>query len=158
LKETGEEQPLKSAEEIYIKVYIKSEADLPKIKDNYIIKEKALDYVTQMTLDPLSKCDRDILLKGCDWYLIEVSQPIKDITDLPYPNHISKHQTDINIGWIRAMKYMKNQPVKDITDEEMREYVITELKSHVVHPNPLTPSEINVLNICCNYIKNHGKI
>jgi hypothetical protein len=25
---------------------------------------------------------------------------------LPYPNPISKHQTDINIGWIRAMKYM----------------------------------------------------
>jgi hypothetical protein len=49
-------------------------------------------------------------------------------------------------------------PVKDITDEEMREYVTNEIKSHVIHPNPLTPLEMNILNLCCNYIKNHGKI
>ena len=31
---------------------------------------------------------------------------------LPYPNPVSKHQTDINIGWIRAMKYMKAHEAK----------------------------------------------
>ena len=42
---------------------------------------------------------------------------------LPYPNPISKHQTDINIGWMRAMKYMKNQPIKDITDEDLNSFL-----------------------------------
>ena len=32
---------------------------------------------------------------------------------LPYPSPISKHQTDINIGWVRAMKYMESHPVKE---------------------------------------------
>ena len=47
---------------------------------------------------------------------------------LPYPNPISKHQTDINIGWMRAMKYMESHPVKEITDEEIEKKFPTNLK------------------------------
>jgi len=36
----------------------------------------------------------------------------EDKESLPYPNPVSKHQTDINIGWIRAMKYMKAHEAK----------------------------------------------
>ncbi len=68
---------------------------------------------------------------------------------LPYPNPISKHQTDINIGWVRAMKYMgKNS-------SNMHEFVISEIQKGIVHPNPLTPSEMRVLNLCCKYHESH---
>jgi len=45
---------------------------LPKIKDNYIIKEKRLDYVTQFTFDPLSYCDIDIFKTKVEWFLEEI--------------------------------------------------------------------------------------
>lgn len=31
------------------------------------------------------------------------------IASIPYPEAISKHQTDINIGWIRCRKYYRKQ-------------------------------------------------
>lgn len=30
------------------------------------------------------------------------------IASIPYPEAISKHQTDINIGWIRCRKWMRD--------------------------------------------------
>ena len=68
---------------------------------------------------------------------------------LPYPNPISKHQTDINIGWVRAMKYMGK------SSSDMREFVISEIKKGIIHPNPLTTSEMRVLNLCCKYMETH---
>ncbi len=68
---------------------------------------------------------------------------------LPYPEPVSKHQTDINIGWVRAMKYM------DKSSSGMREFVISEIQKGIVHPNPLTPSEMRVLNLCCKYMESH---
>jgi hypothetical protein len=68
---------------------------------------------------------------------------------LPYPNPISKHQTDINIGWVRAMKYMKKN------SSDMREFVISEIKKGIIHPNPLTPSKMRVLDLCCKYMGSH---
>jgi hypothetical protein len=47
---------------------------------------------------------------------------------LPYPNPVSRHQTDINIGWARAMKYMGDRPVKDTIDEELIRKGLSALK------------------------------
>ena len=94
-----EEQHLKSAEEILLEVY------------------------GCKTVKEFNKCfdiSREMITEVCKRYHDQFhAAHIKDITDLLYPNPISKHQTDINIGWMRAIKYMKNQPVKDITDEEI---------------------------------------
>jgi len=32
------------------------------------------------------------------------------VTSIPYPNPISKHQSDINIGWVRCRKAMRDNP------------------------------------------------
>jgi hypothetical protein len=99
-KESPAEQPLKSAEEI-----------LEKYDPSYLDGKASSGTVVYKRKD---------ILKAIHEF---ASQLIKDITDtLPYPNPISKHQTDINIGWTRAMKYMKDQPTKDITDEEIRKH------------------------------------
>jgi hypothetical protein len=93
------EQPLKSAEEILLEVY------------------------GCKTVKEFNKCfdiSGEMITEVCKRYHDQFHvATVKDIINLPYPNPISKHQTDINIGWMRAMKYMKNQPVKDITDEEI---------------------------------------
>jgi hypothetical protein len=98
-KESPAEQPLKSAEEIPIS----------EIEKEIITRHEALfsegDYATGF-------------IAGVRFREKITSQSIQDINP-PYPDPISKHQTDINIGWIRAMKYMKDQSVKDITDEEI---------------------------------------
>jgi hypothetical protein len=47
--------------------------------------------------------------------VIPETKAVKDITDeeilqsIPYPDAISKHQKDINIGWIRCRKWMRDQ-------------------------------------------------
>jgi hypothetical protein len=75
-------------------------------------------------IDRLCEMHKEYTKMREEWFNVVIMKEhyTKDTTDtLPYPNPISKHQTDINIGWMRAMKYMKDQPVKDITDEEIRE-------------------------------------
>ena len=32
------------------------------------------------------------------------------VASIPYPNPISKHQSDINIGWVRCRKAMRDNP------------------------------------------------
>ena len=66
------EQPLKSAEEIYKKVYIKSEADLPKDTGKHIVHIPINDEVYSVHLETMIT-----QWKRFDWYL----QPVKDITD-----------------------------------------------------------------------------
>jgi hypothetical protein len=96
------EQSLKSAEEILLEVY------------------------GCKTVKEFNKCfdiSGEMITEVCKRYHDQFhAATVKDITNLPYPDPISKHQTDINIGWMRAMKYMKDQPVKDITDEEIEKY------------------------------------
>ena len=45
--------------------------------------------------------------------------------------------------------YEEKQP------SDMREFVISEIKKGIVHPNPLTPSEMRVLDLCCKYMETH---
>ncbi len=97
--------------EKYIKVYIKSKVDFPRKGDFWMHHIMGVFWYEEMSLQFLD-------WQEFDWYL----QPIKDII-LPYPNPISKHQTDINIGWVRAMKYMKSQ-TKDIIDEEIEKQIL----------------------------------
>ena len=93
------EQPLKSAEEILLEVY------------------------GCKTVKEFNKCfdiSREMITEVCKRYHDQFQvATVKDISNIPYPNPTSKHQTDINIGWIRAMEYIKDQSVKDITDEEI---------------------------------------
>jgi uncharacterized membrane protein len=37
----------------------------------------------------------------------------------------------------------------------MREFVISEIQKGIVHPNPLTTSEMRVLDLCCKYMETH---
>ncbi|HLD89414.1 MAG TPA: hypothetical protein VI911_00080 [Patescibacteria group bacterium] len=63
-------------EELYYKqVFIRSESDLPEVKDNYVIKEKLRAYPTNYTFDPLSDYDKKTLLSIADWYLQPIPQP-----------------------------------------------------------------------------------
>jgi hypothetical protein len=81
------------------------------------------NHIETMIINDATKKEYVLTFETADHFKERFSQPVNDITDtLPYPNPISKHQTDINIGWMRAMKYMKNQPVKDITDEEIEKW------------------------------------
>ncbi|KKP51571.1 MAG: hypothetical protein UR43_C0019G0014 [candidate division TM6 bacterium GW2011_GWF2_33_332] len=62
-------------DELYKKVFIHSEEDLPEVKDNYVIKEKLRVYPTNYTFDPLSEYDKKTLLSIVNWYLQPISQP-----------------------------------------------------------------------------------
>ena len=76
-------------------------------------------------IDRLCEMHKEYTKMREEWFNVVTMKEhyTKDTTDtLPYPNPISKHQTDINIGWMRAMKYIKNQPVKYITDEEIEKW------------------------------------
>jgi phenylalanyl-tRNA synthetase alpha subunit len=125
-----EEQPLKSAEEIKQQFCNELESILLGVRlKNYKTDDgdsfPLVDHLSEISDNTISSGKEEIsniieqIYFRLDELSIFASHPTKDITNIPYPNPISKHQTDINIGWMRAMKYMKNQSVKDITDEEI---------------------------------------
>jgi hypothetical protein len=131
-KSIKEEKPLKSAEEIKQQFCNELESILLNVRlGNYKTDDgdtlPLVDHLSEIGDNTISSGKEEIsnIVEQIYFRLGELSifskPSIKDIS-LPYPNPISKHQTDINIGWMRAMKYMKNQPIKDITDEEIEKY------------------------------------
>jgi len=124
------EQSLKSAEEIKQQFCNELESILLNVRlGNYKTDDgdtlPLVDHLSEIGDNTISSGKEEIsnIVEQIYFRLGELSifskPSIKDTTNLPYPDPISKHQTDINIGWMRAMKYMKDQPVNDITDEEI---------------------------------------
>jgi len=101
---------------VYVPVIIKTSTDLPKEKGWYAIQPKENHFQTII----FSPCDYDknYWLKYVDWYLLPRDLPTDEEIkkSIPYPNPISKHQSDQNIGWIKALKWFRdkllNNPLK----------------------------------------------
>ena len=67
------------------------------------------NHIETMIINDATKKEYVLTFETANHFRERFYQSVNDITNtLPYPNSISKHQTDINIGWMRAMKYMKN--------------------------------------------------
>lgn len=110
----------------YEKIEIKSEKDLPKEYGNYFVNLKT-DRKDQVGLNvmPFTEVEKPGWLDYIDWYLQPITieerlsqlQPEKprELTDefikgsIPYTNPISKHQSDQNLGWIKCMRFFRDQ-------------------------------------------------
>ena len=73
----------------------------------------ALDTPSRETIIDKLNC-WDYILEAMEEYA-QSRQPEKVsdeeiVTSIPYPNPISKHQSDINIGWVRCRKAMRDNP------------------------------------------------
>jgi hypothetical protein len=90
---------------------------------------------------PCEHCDKPI---PCN---LECEKQLTD--NLPYPNPVSKHQTDINIGWIRAMKFMKEQPGQTAEDEKYKKQMEIRkvLQSVALHGYDLVSAEYDILKL-----------
>jgi hypothetical protein len=139
-KSMKEEQLLKSAEEIPDLSKATEEQKRDIIQEVVELVSKTLlkvfiafdlkNHIETMIINDATKKEYVLTFETVDRFRERFYHSVNDITDtLPYPNPISKHQTDINIGWMRAMKYMKNQPVKDITDEEIEKEFPADLRN-----------------------------
>ena len=58
---------------------------------------------------------KENVIKAMEEYAAQSRQPEKVsdeeiVASIPYPNPISKHQSDINIGWVRCRKAMRDNP------------------------------------------------
>jgi len=82
-------------------------------KDEFITRRtriisEMLDNPDKYGIYPTTKC-----FEALDALFDEINYSVSDeeiVASIPYPNPISKHQSDINIGWIKCRKAMRDNP------------------------------------------------
>jgi hypothetical protein len=75
-----------------------------------------------------NKSDVDLWLKEISWWQRPVTIVDSVLSDeeieksIPYPEPISKHQADQNIGWIKALKFARDKMLFSLRDELKKFY------------------------------------
>jgi hypothetical protein len=106
---------------VYIKHYIKSEADLPKKDGEYFVyvryhseDEDCYEY-NSWGFDFINKENRiyypDYWMDHVIFWLEEIELPTDDEIEqsIPYPDAISGHQIAKNVGWVRGINWLKSK-------------------------------------------------
>ena len=120
--EFAEQSRITEQGELFKKVYIKSEADLPKVKGRYCFYDKVMQQFKEFTCPTDSPLIKEFLI-GCEWYY----QPITEQSSVVEPDKTkmylspSKEQVSLFIdGEWKFFRTTESSVV--VTDEEIEKW------------------------------------